>query len=139
MSDIVERLTNHANGAYDMTPICSDLLDAKVEIERLRAEVAWHAVDKDRWQYAKAAHLRAIERLKAEVERLREALLKITDALNQGRIVARGGTCGMTIEAQMRASVYNGVPVWPIEEAREMLDEINARAALTPAQEKTDV
>ena len=34
MSDIVERLTDHANGAYDMTPICSDLLDAAAEIGR---------------------------------------------------------------------------------------------------------
>jgi hypothetical protein len=71
-----------------------------------------------------------ITALRAEVEQLTAALLKITDALNQGRIVPRGGPCGMTIEAQMRASVYNGVPVWPIEEAREMLDEINARAAI---------
>jgi len=72
-----------------------------------------------------------ITALTAEVERLRAALLKVTDALNQGRIVPSGhGVSGMTIEAQMRASVYNGVPVWPIEEAREILDEVNARAAL---------
>jgi len=72
-----------------------------------------------------------IKRLTAEVQRLKAALLKVTDALNQGRIVPSGhGVSGMTIEAQMRASVYNGVPVWPIEEAREILDEVNARAAL---------
>lgn len=70
------------------------------------------------------------ERIRAENEKLRSALLKVTAALNEGRIVPRAGVSGMTIEAQLRNSVYTGVPAWPIEEAREMLDEINSRAAL---------
>ena len=32
---LLQRLRDHANGAYDMTPICTDLLDAVNEIEEL--------------------------------------------------------------------------------------------------------
>jgi len=40
--------------------------------------------------------------------------------------------CGMTIEAQIRNSVYNGVSAWPIEEAREVLAGIRARGQRAP-------
>jgi hypothetical protein len=34
------------------------------------------------------------------------------------------GAGGMTIDAQIRRSVYNKVPAWPIEEARTLLAEL---------------
>lgn len=37
---LLKRLRDHANGAYDMTPICADLLDAVNEIEALTAIMA---------------------------------------------------------------------------------------------------
>lgn len=52
-----------------------DVLHLKNEIASLNAEVAWYVADKDRWQDAQAAHLRAIASLKAEVARLREFVL----------------------------------------------------------------
>lgn len=68
-----------------------------------------------------------IQRLEAEVSVLRAAMLKVTEALNQGRIVPRSGVSGMTIDAQLRNSVYTGVPCGPIEDAIEMLDEAGFR------------
>jgi hypothetical protein len=38
--DLKKRLQDYASGAYDMTPICSTLLDAKVCIEQLERERA---------------------------------------------------------------------------------------------------
>lgn len=69
------------------------------------------------------------ELIKAEsdIECMRAAILKVTEALNQGRIVQLPGVSGMTIDAQLRNSVYNGVPAGLIEDARELVDEINHR------------
>ena len=47
---------------------------AHAEITTLRAEVAWHVEDKNKWQDTQAAHLREITRLTAENEKLRAAL-----------------------------------------------------------------
>lgn len=55
-----------------------------------------------------------------ESARLREALENVLSACDQGRMVALGAG-GMTIEAQIRRSVYNRVPAWPIKEARAAL------------------
>lgn len=57
---------------------------------------------------------------KNDAERLRKGLQTALAACDQGRRVERGPG-GMTIEAQIRRSVINGVPAWPIEEAREAL------------------
>lgn len=65
---------------------------------------------------------REIERLRGERDRLRDALQAVLGACDQGRLVERGAG-GMTLEAQMRRSVYNHVPAWPIEEARAALWE----------------
>lgn len=62
-------------------------------------------------------------------------MLKVTDALNQGRIVPRASVSGMTIDAQLRNSVYTGVPCGPIEDAIEMLDEAGLRKPLPPPPE----
>ena len=52
-----------------------------------------------------------------------DALRLVTDACDEGKMVSLG-TGGMTIDAQIRRSVYNQVPAWPIEEARVVLDEL---------------
>jgi hypothetical protein len=57
----------------------------------------------------------------AEIERLKTALKSVLDACDAGRMVERGAG-GMTVEAQMRRSVYVNVPALPIEEARAALE-----------------
>ena len=49
-----------------------------------------------------------------------EAARATLNAFDQGRMVERGAG-GMTIEAQIRRSVYNDVPAWPAEELRAAL------------------
>jgi hypothetical protein len=61
-----------------------------------------------------------IEELRADNERLRTALKSVLDACDAGYMVERGAG-GMTVEAQMRRSVYLNVPALPIEEARAAL------------------
>jgi hypothetical protein len=64
-----------------------------------------------------------ITRLRAENKKLREALRSVIAACDEGRMVQRRGVTGQTIEAQIRASVYNGVAALPVEEARKALEE----------------
>ncbi len=71
----------------------------------------------------KAARFVAEDRAEqAEAERatLRAALTSVLAACDEGRMV-ESGPGGMTIDAQIRRSVINGVPAWPIEEARAAL------------------
>lgn len=63
----------------------------------------------------------ACERKDAEITRLRAALEKLIRACYEGRIVQRG-VGGMTIEAQTRNSVINGVWAWAVCEAEEVLN-----------------
>lgn len=73
-----------------------------------------------------------LKRQVAENERLRAALEKLIRACHEGRIVQRSAG-GMTIEAQTKNSVINGVSAWAVCEAEEVLDS----AALSPTtQEK---
>jgi len=60
----------------------------------------------------------------AEVERLRAALRNLVTACNAGRCVSMGAG-GMTIEAQTRNSVINGVSAWAVCEAEEVLDGLD--------------
>ena len=53
-----------------------------------------------------------------------EALGGVMTACDQGRMMAKTGVGGMTIEANIRGSVYMGVPAWPIEEARATLAKL---------------
>lgn len=68
-----------------------------------------------------------IERLREALEErvrvLEEALTSVLDACDQGRMIPKPGSSigGMTIDANIRGSVYIGVPAWPIEEARAAL------------------
>lgn len=52
-----------------------------------------------------------------------DALRLVTDACDEDKMVSLGSG-GMTIDAQIRRSVYNQVPAWPIEEARVVLAEL---------------
>ena len=54
------------------------------------------------------------------------ALERVLAACDQGRVVERGHG-GMTIDAQIRRSVINGVPAMPVEEARAALDALAAQ------------
>jgi len=58
-----------------------------------------------------------------EIAELREALGSLIAACDRGRTVPKPGmgACGMTIEAQTRASCINGVDAWAVEEARAAL------------------
>ncbi len=58
--------------------------------------------------------------LRAEVEKLRAAFRALVGACHEGRIVSKGAG-GMTIEAQTRNSVINGVSAWAVCEAEEAL------------------
>lgn len=62
-----------------------------------------------------------IEELVAREAELEKALSAVLLACDQGKMVEHG-IGGMTIDAQIRRSVYNGVPAWPIEEARTALE-----------------
>ena len=98
--------------------------EAKALVERLRWG-AWYYEDPfDGKAYASDDPLEAadlIETQAREIERLREALQSVINACDQGKLAPLGGPCGMTIEAQIRGSVYNRVPAWPVEEARAAL------------------
>lgn len=57
-----------------------------------------------------------------------EALESLIAACDRGRMVLKpgAGVCGMSIDAQTRASCINGVDAWPVEEAREAYDAFRA-------------
>lgn len=63
---------------------------------------------------------KARDTLAADKAELVAALEKAIRACDEGRMVSLG-VSGMTIEAQIKNSVYNRVPSWPIEEARDLL------------------
>lgn len=63
----------------------------------------------------------ALSAANARVERLERALTALIAAFDRARMVPVRGVGGMTIEANIRGSVYNGVPAWPVEEARAAL------------------
>jgi hypothetical protein len=79
----------------------------------------------------------ALAALVAERDALRmcaEAGGELLKAIDAGRMRQRVGVTGQTMDAQLRASVYDGVPAYPVEEAREKYTL--ARAALTQGGEK---
>jgi len=75
-----------------------------------------------------AERRRAEAAMREREQRLLTALKSVLDACDQGRIrPAPGcGVGGMTIEANIKGSIYTGVPAWPIEEARDVFYEIRA-------------
>jgi hypothetical protein len=56
---------------------------------------------------------------KQEIVKLRALLREVFQTIDQGRMVEKSSG-GMSIESQILRSVYNGVPAWPIEKAREI-------------------
>lgn len=64
--------------------------------------------------------------LRSNLAKAIDALRLVTDACDEGQMVSLG-TGGMTIDAQIRRSVYNKVPAWPIEEARVVLEELEKK------------
>jgi len=87
---------------------CKPLLDAKHNDDRRVRSFQRHRIA-------------STAALQARVEELEGALRNLLAACDEGKLVPVGGPCGMTIEAQIRASVYNRVPAWPVEEARAAL------------------
>jgi alcohol dehydrogenase YqhD (iron-dependent ADH family) len=106
-------------------------------IKRLRScssdEAMWSIEAADRIEQLlesikNLSHLWATAAVNREVsegklEKAIDALRLVTDACDEGKMVSLG-IGGMTIDAQIRRSVYNKVPAWPIEEARSVLDEL---------------
>lgn len=67
-----------------------------------------------------------IEELEAKMAKAVGALETVLYACDRGRMIPRPG-CGiggMTIEVNIKGSIYTGVPAWPIEEARTTLAEL---------------
>ena len=84
--------------------------------------LAWMMGAEDARDKAKAR----IAALEAEVAKTVDALQSVINACDQGRMIPRPGhgAGGMTIEANVKGSIYTGVPAWPIEEARTALAEL---------------
>lgn len=73
-----------------------------------------------------ARHDIKMDALEAKLAKAVDALRLAMDACGEGKMVSMG-VGGMTIDAQIRRSIYNRVPAWPIEEARAILDEIKGK------------
>jgi hypothetical protein len=120
----------------DATQVLEDEIDlARIALPQavpvLRADI--RAIKNRTPTKAKVALTARDERMKAEgalgaqakIARLTEALINVLNACDQGRMVPAPGHSvgGMSIDANIRGSVYHGVPAWPIEEARAALQE----------------
>ena len=99
----------------------ADLLESAAMF-RTRAEDE----DPDDFSEANARLIAAAPTLALALAEAMEALRAVLDACDQGQMtVAPGrGIGGMTIEANIKGSVYSWVPAWPIECARATLDRI---------------
>lgn len=85
-------------------------------------------IEADAKRIEKGVNAELLDQQQAMQERIAEleaALKSVLDACDQGRMIPRtgAGAGGMTIEANIRGSVFTGVPAWPIEEARAALGE----------------
>ena len=116
MTDEAKALVERLRGDWPEILVEKHWMMDSDAIDKQREEAADLAIDKQREE---AADL--IETQAREIERLREALQSVINACDQGKLAPLGGPCGMTIEAQIRGSVYNRVPAWPVEEARAAL------------------
>lgn len=118
-AEFVERIKREWDG--DNVP-CVEDFEQLIDLARRGAAM----------QMAQDDQFARIQKLEAEALVLRAAMMKVTEALNQGRIVSLGGVTGMTMDAMMRNSVYNRVPCGPIEDAIAMLDEADLRRVPPP-------
>lgn len=85
------------------------------------AKAAQESSDLALWQ-AYCEKKMALEEAADEIERLRAALRNLLGTVDACKTMEVGAG-GMTIEAQVRRSVYLRVPMWPFEEARAALEE----------------
>jgi hypothetical protein len=112
--DLVKRLRD--GDEFERFMLAERAADRIEELERLLGL----ADDQRReWEH----HCKAAE---TKLEKAVGALASVIDACNEGRIIPRPG-CGiggMTIEANIKGSMYTGVPAWPIEEALITLAEL---------------
>lgn len=101
----------------EMIEILRGRIEQLMETQELLVEqrnVAW---ERDTYSF------NAWKITEAKLAKAVDALRLVTDACDEGKMVSLG-TGGMTIDAQIRRSVYNQVPAWPIEEARVVLEEL---------------
>lgn len=63
--------------------------------------------------------------LEAKLALATEALEKVIHACHAGRERQLSGVTGMTVDAQLRNSVIDRVPAYPIEEAFQTLQELD--------------
>ena len=96
-------------------------LDSHVLNGHLRGIIESLTAERDALQLLAIQHLTERNTAQARVAELEAGLRAVLDAADKGRMIERG-VGGMTIEAQIRRSVYNGVPAWPFEEARDLLE-----------------
>lgn len=98
--------------------------EAADRIEELQSQLSWVIQERDD---TFARMLQRAEEAEAKLAKTVDALQSVINACDQGRMIPRPGhgAGGMTIEANVKGSIYTGVPAWPIEEARTALLELN--------------
>jgi hypothetical protein len=113
--------------------------------ETLQAQLAEAQKDAHHYKVCYEASTRAFgnltDRAEAAVrsrDEIVEAFKSLLEACDKGRMVPRPGcgAGGQTIEANIKASVLNGVPAWPVEEARDALRSLIE--AVAPAKQEGD-
>ena len=95
--------------------------DQSDRIKELEAKLQWVIGERDATFSLMLGRAEAAE---AKLTIAVEALRSVIESCDQGRMIPRSGVGGMTIEANIKGSVYVGVPAWPIEEARTTLAEL---------------
>jgi len=93
----------------------------EAQINALKSELEVQAAENRKLRAALDEAQQAFALESYNAEKLRAALEKLIRACYEGRIVQRG-VGGMTIEAQTRNSVINGVWAWAVCEAEEVLN-----------------
>ena len=127
-------------GLNELAAIAKERAD---RIEELEAENARMVVEKNRAiaDSLEADMMREKEKRRAEaaeaklatidmdvLARVEAKLSAVLEACDRAKMHPRPGcgAGGMTIEANIRGSVYSGVDAWPVEEARDAHDDFRA-------------
>ena len=106
--------------------LCLLLAKARNRIEELEASIRW--VDE-----VYPARIEELDAKLATIDmdvlaRVEAKLSAVLEACDRAKMHPRPGcgAGGMTIEANIRGSVYSGVDAWPVEEARDAHDDFRA-------------
>ena len=110
--------TLRGRNGFGWTEDAADRIDELVKQQELLVAQRNAAWERDTYSF------NAWKETEAKLAKAIDALRLVTDACDEGQMVSMG-TSGMTIDAQIRRSVYNKVPAWPIEEARVVLEELD--------------